>query len=290
MNPSEITRFGKIAIVGIGLIGGSLARDVKRLGIANQIIGYDNNLIHQQEIRSLDLVDYLGTTPDEKLLEADLILLSVPVKAVEKIVRQILPYLSPTAVITDTGSVKSPLLKLMSAPEFERISFVGGHPIAGSEHYGPSAAQEKLFLGKRLFLTMNKNTDNIAVEKVSRLWQSLGAEVTKIDADIHDKMFASVSHLPHLLAYTTINAITNSETPNALSYSGAGLKDFSRIASSSPEMWADIFLENSTNLKYQINAFKKSLSTLEEAINENDKQKLVELLSQAKRERDNWIT
>ena len=290
MNPPKITRFGKIAIVGIGLIGGSLARDVRRLGIANQIIGYDNNLIYQQEIRSLDLVDYLGTIPDEKLLEADLILLAVPVKAFEIIVRQILPYLSPSVIITDTGSVKSPLLKLMSAPEFKKINFVGGHPIAGSEHYGPSAAQEKLFMGKRLFLTMSENTDNIAVDKVSGLWKSLGAKVTKIDADIHDKMFASVSHLPHLLAYTTINAITNSETPNVLSYSGAGLKDFSRIASSSPEMWADIFIENSDNLQYQINSFKKSLSTLEEAINDKNKQKLVEFLAQAKRERDNWIT
>ena len=174
--------------------------------------------------------------------------------------------------------------------DYSGISFVGGHPIAGSENFGPGAAQEKLFSGKRFILTPSENTEQDVVERVRGLWQSLGSAVSVMEAGAHDKMFASVSHLPHLLAYASIQAIANSDTPEALGHSGAGLKDFSRIASSSPEMWADIFLENSHNLQHRINIFKNVLSALENAVKEKDKQKLIELLANAKKERDRWMS
>ena len=174
--------------------------------------------------------------------------------------------------------------------DYSGISFVGGHPIAGSENFGPAAAQEKLFSGKRFIITHSENTEQDVVERVRGLWQSLGASVSEMDSETHDKMFASVSHLPHLLAYASIQAIANSDTPEALGHSGAGLKDFSRIASSSPEMWADIFLENSQNLQLRINIFKNVLCALEDAVKEKDKQKLIELLANAKKERDRWMS
>ncbi|MED5483736.1 MAG: prephenate dehydrogenase [SAR324 cluster bacterium] len=290
MSSSGITPFGTLAVVGLGLIGGSFARDVRRLGLAHKLIGYDNNAEYREKIRSLNLVDYLAAAPDEKLSEAELVLLAVPVKAFAKVLVQIRPHLSASAIVTDTGSVKSPLLKIMSSPQYEEINFVGGHPIAGSEHFGPGAAQEKLFSEKRFILTPGDNTEQDVVERVSGLWQSLGAEVSEMDSEAHDKIFASVSHLPHLLAYASIQAIANSDTPEALGHSGAGLKDFSRIASSSPEMWADIFLENSQNLQLRINIFKNVLCALEGAVKEKDKQKLIKLLAQAKKERDRWMS
>jgi len=290
MAASRFTPFGAIAVVGLGLIGGSFARDVRRLGLARQLIGYDNNSVYREEISSLNLVDYLASAPDEKLAEVELVLLAVPVKAFAEVLAQIRPHLSASAIVTDAGSVKSPLLKIMSAPEYSEMRFVGGHPIAGSEYFGPRAAQEKLFSGKRFVLTPSENTELDVLERVRGLWESLGAAVSEMDPETHDKMFASVSHLPHLLAYASIQAIANSETPDALGHSGAGLKDFSRIASSSPEMWADIFLENSQNLLLRINTFKNVLSALEKAVRDNDKQKLIELLAQAKDERDRWMS
>ncbi len=290
MSSSGFKPFGALAVVGLGLIGGSFARDVRRLGLADQLIGYDNNTAYREEISSLNLVDYFAAAPDEKLAEAELVLLAVPVKAFTEVLAQIRPHLSASAIVTDAGSVKSPLLKIMSAPEYAEMRFVGGHPIAGSENFGPCAAQEKLFSGKRFILTPSAKTEYDVVERVRGLWESLGAAVSEMDAETHDKMFASVSHLPHLLAYASIQAIANSETPDVLGHSGAGLKDFSRIASSSPEMWADIFLENSHNLLLRINTFKNALAALEDAVRDKDKQKLVELLTQAKNERDRWMS
>ena len=149
MSASGVPPFEAIAIVGLGLIGGSVAKDVRRLGLARQILGYDNNEEYHKEIKSRKLADYLSDAPDKKLAEADLVLLAVPVKAFKEILPAILPNISSTAILTDTGSVKSPLLNMMCAPEYEEILFVGGHPIAGSEHFGPGAAQHNMCSGKR---------------------------------------------------------------------------------------------------------------------------------------------
>jgi len=283
-------QFDTLAVVGLGLIGGSFVMDVRRLGLAKRILGYDNNSEYKAEISSRNLVDYLAEAPDSKLAEAQLVMLAVPVKAFAEVLSNIRPHLSTSVILTDTGSVKSPLLKLMRTPVYTGIRFVGGHPIAGSENFGPRAARENLFSGKRCILTPEIDTDRDVVRTVCEMWESIGSMVSEMDAEDHDQMFASVSHLPHLLAYASIQAIADSSTPEALSLSGAGLKDFSRIASSSPEMWADIFLENQENLLSRMNTFKDVVVKLEDAIKRNDKEKLIELLAQAKTERDRWMT
>ena len=290
MSAPGFRQFDTVAIVGLGLIGGSFAMDVRRLGLAKRILGYDNNSEYRAEISSRNLVDYLADAPDEKLAEAQLVMLAVPVKAFAEVLSNIRPHLSTSVILTDTGSVKSHLLKLMRTPVYSGISFVGGHPIAGSENFGPLAARENLFAGKRCILTPETDTDRDVVRTVCEMWESMGSMVSEMDAEDHDLMFASVSHLPHLLAYASIQAIADSSTPEALSHSGAGLKDFSRIASSSPEMWADIFLENQDNLLSRMNTFKDVVSKLEDAIKRNDKKKLIELLARAKTERDRWMT
>jgi len=290
MSAPGFRQFDTVAVVGLGLIGGSFAMDVRRLGLAKRILGYDNNSEYRAEISSRNLVDYLADAPDEKLAEAQLVMLAVPVKAFAEVLSNIRPHLSASVILTDTGSVKSPLLKLMRTPVYTGIRFVGGHPIAGSENFGPLAAKENLFSGKRCILTPEMDTDRDVVRTVCEMWESMGSMVSEMDAEDHDQMFASVSHLPHLLAYASIQAIADSSTPEALSLSGAGLKDFSRIASSSPEMWADIFLENQENLLSRMNTFKDVVVKLEDAIKRNDKGKLIELLAQAKTERDRWMT
>ena len=289
MSAPGFRQFDTLAVVGLGLIGGSFAMDVRRLGLAKRILGYDNNPEYIAEISSRNLVDYLAEAPDAKLAEAQLVMLAVPVKAFADVLSNIRPHLSASVILTDTGSVKSPLLQMMRAQEYAGISFVGAHPIAGSENYGPHAARENLFAGKRCILTPETDTDRDIVRTVCEMWESIGSMVSEMDAEDHDQMFASVSHLPHLLAYASIQAIADSSTPEALSHSGAGLKDFSRIASSSPEMWADIFLENQENLLPRMNTFKDAMNELEDAIMRNDKEKLIELLALAKTERDHWI-
>lgn len=290
MSAPGFRQFDTLAVVGLGLIGGSFVMDVRRLGLAKRILGYDNNSEYSAEISSRNLVDYLAEAPDAKLAEAQLVMLAVPVKAFAEVLSNIRPHLSTSVILTDTGSVKSPLLQMMQAPEYAGIGFVGGHPIAGSENFGPRAARENLFSGKRCILTPEMDTDRDVVRTVCEMWESMGSMVSEMDAEDHDQMFASVSHLPHLLAYASIQAIADSSTPEALSLSGAGLKDFSRIASSSPEMWADIFLENQENLLSRMNTFKDVVAKLEDAIKRNDKGKLIELLAQAKTERDRWMT
>ena len=290
MSASGVPPFEAIAIIGLGLIGGSVAKDVRRLGLAKQIIGYDNNEDYHKKIISEKLADYLSEVPDKKLAQADLVLLAVPVRAFKDVLPEILQNISSKAILTDTGSVKSPILKMMCSPEYKKIRFLGGHPIAGSEHFGPAAAQQNLFSGKRCILTPGEKTDKDWIRVVRRFWESLGAKVSEMDAESHDQMFASVSHLPHLLAYACIQAISNTDTQEALGLSGAGLKDFSRIASSSPQMWADIFLENQGNLLPRISAFNKVLSLLAENIKNNDKEKLVELLALSKSKRDRWMS
>ena len=289
MSASGVPPFEAIAIVGLGLIGGSVAKAVRSLGLARQIFGYDNNEEYHKEIKSSKLADYLSDVPDKKLAQAELVLLAVPVKSFKEVLTNILPNISSKAILTDTGSVKSPLLKMMCSTKYKKIRFVGGHPIAGSENFGPAAAKQDLFYGKRCILTPEEKTEKDLILVVRRFWESLGAKVSEMDAGSHDQMFASVSHLPHLLAYACIQAISNTDTQEALGHSGAGLKDFSRIASSSPQMWADIFLENQENILPRLAAFNEVLSAIEETIKRNDKRKLVELLALSKSARDRWM-
>ena len=289
MSASGVPPFEAIAIVGLGLIGGSVAKAVRSLGLARQIFGYDNNEEYHKEIKSRKLADYLSDVPDKKLAQAELVLLAVPVKSFKEVLPNILTNISSKAILTDTGSVKSPLLKMMCSPKYKKIRFVGGHPIAGSENFGPAAAKQDLFYGKRCILTPEEKTEKDLILVVRRFWESLGAKVSEMDAESHDQMFASVSHLPHILAYACIQAISNTDSQEVLGHSGAGLKDFSRIASSSPQMWADIFLENQENLLPRVAAFNEVLKALEENIKNNDKNNLVELLALSKSARDRWM-
>ena len=280
--------FDAIAVVGMGLIGGSLALDIKRLKLANTLFGYDNNPAHCETAQRLGLVDQAFAQGGEELSKMELVILAAPVRALPVVLEQIHPWLRPQTIVSDVGSVKGPILKMVRQPPYSNIRFVGGHPISGSEHFGPQSARAGLFESKKFIATPTEQTCGEALEKIKGLWQAIGCEVYEMEADLHDRIFAEVSHLPHLLAYATIEAIGTRKIPNILSYFGAGLKDFSRIASSSPVMWADIFLEN-PHLLASIEHFRTILETLETAIREKDRESLMACLQHSKALRDQWI-
>lgn len=280
--------FDAVAVVGLGLIGGSLALDIKRFKLAKTLLGYEKNPAHCETAQHLGLVHQAFVGSNEELSKAELVILAAPVGSLPSVMEQIHPWLRPQTIVTDVGSVKSPILKILHQPRYSNIRFVGGHPISGSEHFGPQSAREGLFAGKKFIATPTEQTSGEALEKVKNLWQAIGSEIYEMEADLHDRIFAEVSHLPHLLAYATIEAIGTGKTPNILSYFGAGLKDFSRIASSSPVMWADIFLEN-PHLLASIEHFRHTLEKLETSIRQKDRETLMDCLKHSKELRDHEI-
>ena len=282
--------FKSIAVIGLGLIGGSFAKDVRRLGLSHRIVGFDQSASHRRDALALGLVNEACSTFEGNLSGVQLIMIAVPVREVPAVMGELLPWLPSGVIVTDGCCVKAPMIALMSEVRFKDVRFVGGHPIAGAEQFGPAAAREDLFKGKRFIITTTESTDTEAKETVYKLWQALGSEVQEMAATYHDFVFGEVSHLPHLLAFTTINAIARSAEPDVLKHHGAGLKDFSRIASSSPKMWADIFLDNRDNMLEGIKRFEEVLHELSNMIKAEDREGIQQVLSDAKNLRDKHIS
>lgn len=281
--------FRQIAVIGLGLIGGSFALDVRRLHQAERIIGYDQRSHHCEEALYRHLVEHASTEFDAQLGQADLVLLATPVRAFPQVLTQLIPHLATDALVTDVGSVKAPLLRTVEQFSELRGRFLGGHPIAGSEQFGPSSARTHLFEGKRFILTPEDSTPLAVRQRLRALWESIGSDVCEMSATRHDQIFAAVSHLPHLIAYASIHAIIGSDAAEVLQFSGAGLKDFSRIASSSPEMWADILLDNREQLLPRLQHLQQVLRDLEHTLQQEERAALLALLQEAKIARDQWI-
>ena len=279
--------FDTVAVIGLGLIGGSLALELKRLKLVDHILGYDVDVDHCKKAEMRGLADQVFNGWNDKLFSADLLVIAIPVGQVSLVVEQCHQWLNPRTIVTDVGSVKKPILVTMQ--NYPAINFVGGHPIAGSENFGPENAKTGLLKDKNFIVTPTDDTSPQALEIVKKLWSAVGCQVHEMDAELHDKIFASVSHLPHLLAYATIEAIGTSGTPEILKYFGAGLKDFSRIASSSPLMWADIFIENRDHLLATVNHARQIIEKMETLVREQNHLGLMELLARSKNLRDSWI-
>ncbi len=281
--------FDTVAVLGLGLIGGSFALEVQQKKLVNRVIGYDSSKAHCESAEQLGLADQAFTEWNDHLSQASLVVIAVPVRAVVSVMETLHPWLSSETIVTDVGSVKGPIVQLMKE-RYHRLCFVGGHPIAGAETFGPQSARMGLFDGKNFILTPTTNTNLKALEKIKQLWSAIGSTVHEMSANQHDLIFGKVSHLPHLLAYATVEAIGEGDSPEILGFFGAGLKDFSRIAASSPEMWADIFLENQANLLNSLQDFSQILDEMRKAICEEDRTTLVKLLSRSKQLRDEWIS
>jgi len=251
--------FSKIFIVGLGLIGGSLAADIRSHGIARQIIGYDNNKDNLETAEKLGLIDKPSTLKEGACCE--LIILSVPVSQIPQVYEKISPYLGRKSIVIDTGSVKGYVIKqITNIKNSER--FVPCHPIAGTENNGPAAAKRGLFKGKNVIITSDRG--NESVQKIAKFWRLVGANVVFMNANKHDEIFATVSHLPHFVAYSLVDSVL--VDGNLPEYIGGGLADYTRIAASSPAMWSDIFIYNKQNLLKAVGKYESSLKRLKNCI------------------------
>ncbi len=260
--------FRKIAFVGIGLINGSLARDVRRLGLAERLVGTARRAETLDMAIALGLVDEATLDPAAAVRDADLVVLGVPVGASCEAVCALAPGLHPDAIVTDVGSVKAKVIELV-APRIDMRRFVPGHPVAGTEESGPAAAIERLFEGRWCILTPQHDTDPVATDRVAALWRSVGSKVELMEAAHHDKVLAITSHLPHLLAFNIVNTANDLEgvlKGEVLKYAAGGFTDFTRIAASDPTMWRDVFLHNKTAVLEVVGRYIEDLMALQRAV------------------------
>ncbi len=253
--------FNNVTIIGVGLIGGSLARVLRTKNLAGRITGAGRSRTTLELALKIGVIDSMGQGSAHAVEDADLVILASPVGTFEPIVREIASHLRPGAILTDVGSVKGALIRQIEGILPLHAQYVPAHPIAGREKSGVAESTETLFQGRRCILTPTARTSHKALESVRDLWTAAGAEVTIMDADLHDKVFAAVSHLPHVAAFAMMSAVAdlNTGTRDYLQFSGAGFRDFTRIAASSPEMWRDICLMNRENLVQMIDRYVSSL-------------------------------
>ncbi|OAN43702.1 prephenate/arogenate dehydrogenase family protein [Magnetospirillum moscoviense] len=261
--------FNTICLVGIGLINSSIARAVRKHGLAARIVTLDSSDQACQTALELGIVDAASTDPAQMIPGADLVMIGTPVGAVEKVAQAIGPHLAAGTIVSDVGSVKIAVIRDLTPSLPEGVHFVPGHPIAGTEHSGPAAGFAELFEGRWCILTPLPGTDDKAIAKVSDLWSAMGSMIETMDPSHHDQVLAVTSHLPHLIAYTIVGTANDLEghlQQEVIKFSASGFRDFTRIAASDPIMWRDIFLSNKEAVLEMIQRFTEDLTALQRAI------------------------
>jgi len=281
----------RLAVIGVGLIGGSFALALRQAGVVGSVVGIGRSRANLEDAIALGICDELSQDALKGVQGADMVFISVPVCSIPSVLAEIAPALAPGCIVTDGGSVKMAITKECEALMPPGCHFVGGHPIAGTEHSGAAASFATLYRGKRCILTPTESTDSAALETVARLWQLTGAEVCSMEPGHHDRIFAEISHLPHAVAYALVHAVGTAdvEGENVLSYTAGGFRDFTRIASSDPVMWRDIALMNREALLSSIDGFSASLAELRRRIDCSDKIGLTEFFTTAKQFRDGIV-
>lgn len=280
--------FQQITIIGVGLIGGSLARAARLKGLCAEFVGCGRDKAHLQQAVDLGVIDCFETDITRAVEKADLVVVGAPVGAMGVIFNQIKGCVREDAVITDVGSSKQSVVEdavraFGDLPE----GFVPGHPIAGTEKSGVAASFAELFENRCTILTPTASSAQWAIDKLSKLWKGVGAEVVCMDAAHHDEVLAATSHIPHVLAFALVDTLGRmQESKEIFKYAAGGFRDFTRIASSDPEMWRDICLHNSDAIVHVLQLFRKELDTLEEAIKEKDSDGIKTILQRAKHLRD----
>ena len=280
-------RLKSLAVIGVGLIGGSLALALKRAGAVNSITGYDRDSAALERATALGVIDVAAASVTEAARGADLVVVAVPVRAIGPVLHDVALAMDATTVVTDVGSTKAAVVATARGELRERFArFVPGHPVAGREASGVDAANAELFRGARVVLTPDAATAADATEVVRGAWEAAGARVTTLGAEDHDRILAAVSHLPHLLSFALVSEIA--ARPNAaelLGYAAGGFRDFTRIAASSPEMWRDIALQNARALLEEIDRFSAQLAVFRELVARGEGAGLERLMSEARASR-----
>jgi cyclohexadieny/prephenate dehydrogenase len=275
----------RVAIIGLGLVGSSIARGALALGLAGEIVATDSSADVRKRATELGLAHRIAETNAEAVKDADLVIACVPVGACGAVAQDIAPHLKAGAIVSDVGSVKTAVLKDMAAHLPATVEFIPAHPVAGTEHSGPDAGFAELFVNRWCILTPSEQASPAAIERLKAFWQGLGANVETMTAEHHDLVLAITSHLPHLIAYTIVSTadelegVTESEV---LKFSAGGFRDFTRIAASDPTMWRDVFLNNKDAVLEMLGEFQEDLSKLTRAIRRGDGDALFEHFSRTR--------
>jgi prephenate dehydrogenase len=279
----------RLAIIGVGLIGGSFALALKQAGAVREVLGVGRTPTSLNTALERGLIDRVADWKDAG--QADCVMLAMPVGETGAVLAELAPHLKPGAIVTDAGSTKANVIAAARASLGARFAdFVPGHPIAGSEQSGPLAAQADLYQGRKVVLTPEPETRLDAVATVTALWQAAGAQVETLDAALHDRIFAAVSHLPHLAAYALVDELARRDNrDDFFRFAAGGFRDFTRIAGSSPEMWRDIALANRNALLGEMDAYVAVLQEIRAAVEADDGDALLRIFLRARQARENWM-
>lgn len=265
--------FDRVALIGLGLIAGSMAHAMRRAGLANTIVGTARSAETRDIAREIGLCDEIVDNPAKAVQDADLVVLAIPVGAMGAVAQEIAPHLKPGATVTDVGSVKRAVIDAVAPHIPDEVHFIPAHPLAGTEHSGPRSGFAELFDNRWCLLVPVENSDPTQIARLKTLWEDMGANVELMDASHHDLVLAVTSHAPHLIAYTMVGVaddlqrVTDSEVIN---FSAAGFRDFTRIAASDPTMWRDVFLNNKDATLEILGRFTEELFGLQRAIRRGD--------------------
>ncbi|MGO8088152.1 prephenate/arogenate dehydrogenase family protein [Rhizobium leguminosarum] len=278
-------QFDRIALIGIGLIGSSLAYDIRRLGLATEIVVATRSPDTLKRAEELGLGDRYTTSSQDAVKGADLVIVSVPVGASESVAKEISASLKPGAIVTDVGSTKASVIAQMLPHMPDNVHFIPGHPLAGTEKSGPDAGFPGLFEGRWCIFTPVAGTDETALKRLRSFWEALGSKVDEMDAEHHDKVLAIVSHLPHIIAYNIVGTADDLETvteSEVIKYSASGFRDFTRLAASDPTMWRDVCLHNRDAILEMLARFSEDLAYLQRAIRWGEGDKIFELFTRTR--------
>lgn len=281
----------RLAVIGVGLIGGSLARALRAAGEVDEVVGCGRGRENLEHALELGVIDRFSHHIAEAVEGADLVFLAVPLGAMEQAFREVCDRLVEGAVVTDGGSAKHCVVEACRVACGQiPAAFVPGHPIAGTENSGVAASFPELYSNRRVILTPLAETAVEAVDKVERMWRICGAEVTRMSVQHHDEVLAATSHLPHMLAFSLVDALARmKENDEIFRYAAGGFRDFTRIASSNPVMWRDICVANRNALGEVMTAYIAEMQELADVIREGDGSRLLEIFSRAKAARDRYV-
>lgn len=278
----------RLALIGVGLIGGSLVRALREKGAVTEVIGYGRGEENLQKAVELGVIDEVAETVADAVTGADMVVVATPLGSMSALFSEMVGHLSPEAIITDVGSVKGSVVEdARGAFGALPTRFIPGHPIAGTEKSGAEASLSDLYQDRRVILTPHESSDPDALRVVTEMWQTAGAEVVEMEIEHHDKVLAATSHLPHLLAYALVDSLARQEAHSEIfRFAAGGFRDFSRIASSNPTMWRDISLANRDQLLSALRSFREDLEQVEKMIQTEDGDSLQTLFDRAKQARD----
>lgn len=277
--------FNKVTIIGVGLLGASFALALKEKGLCKTIIGYGRSKNNLNRAKDRGIIDDYSLDVIHASKDSDLIMLSTPVGIFLDIAKRIKDYLKRGSIVTDVGSVKGGLVYKIEALMPEGVSYVGTHPIAGSDKSGIDDARAELFEGARCIITPTEKTDRDSLDKITLLWEKAGCNVEFMDPYRHDEIYAAVSHLPHIISYSLVNTIGRIDS-EFIKYSGQGFKDTTRIALSSPELWGDIVLYNRDNLLRLLEVFSSEIEIIRELLKKEDSSGIKECFERARKLRE----